>query len=203
MAFRSSVFSLLISIKIWLCRVGLAGLKSSSFRDWIRFWMISGRFKIFSFWAILRSRSSNRCRSFSCSWRSWIRLWARVRLLVEVVLVCCSARLRRDLWVRALRILSARMAVFLLVCARWAISVWFSSGCLWISAAAMKVLAGSRWLWISGGSRHGSGFRMAWLAVKKPFSVREWMAWRVVLGESRHALAMSVIFLGRLYRANS
>ena len=95
------------------------------------------------------------------------------------------------------------MAVALLVFARWAISAWLSSGCLWISAAAMKVLAGSRWLWNSGGSRHGSGFLMAWLAVRKPFLVKEWMAWRVVLGESRQALAMSVIFLGKLYRANS
>ena len=44
---------------------------------------------------------------------------------------------------------------------------------------------------------------MAWLAVRRPFSVREWMAWRVVFGVIRQALAMSVIFLGKLYRANS
>ena len=103
----------------------------------------------------------------------------------------------------ALRMRSALMAVFLLVCVLRAISRWLSSGCLWISAAAMKVLAGSRSLWNSGGSSHGSGFRMAWLAVRKPFSVKEWTAWRVVLGASRQALAMSVIFLGKLCRANS
>ena len=44
---------------------------------------------------------------------------------------------------------------------------------------------------------------MARLAVRRPFSVKEWMVWRAVLGASRHALAMSVIFLGKLYRANS
>ena len=101
------------------------------------------------------------------------------------------------------RIRSALMAVALLVCARRAISAWLSSGCLWISAMAMKVLAGSRWLWISGGSRHGIGFLMARLAVRRPFSVKDRMAWRAVFGAIRHALAMSMILLGKLYRASS